>query len=317
MAGMTSSPSPSRVSPGVPAGGQFATQAHPEPDLHLVNVDEDTTAQRLTTETPEGIDTELAALVGVTARADAQLERAQDQAELVARLLAEATPGGYDAVYSYGPEVQQKAAAKVARCRTELDEAVAAEAPFHAEFTRRGGWNRAFLVTNAGGHVHTSTSCSTCFPRTSFVWLTEFSDRDEDEVVGAAGESACTTCFPSAPVDVLRRHSTIEAPARREARMQRETKAAAKAAKEEATGIANPDGSPLRGEWGVIKTERAAQIELVDIIASHRGYGYDAHLDVQDTIFAALAHKRGQDVDQVRLDVETKVVAKLKRDARA
>jgi len=87
MAGMTSSPSPSRVSPGVPAGGQFA---------------------------------------------------AQDQAELVARLLAEATPGGYDAVYSYGPEVQERAVAKVARCRTELDEATAAEAPFHDEFTRRG-----------------------------------------------------------------------------------------------------------------------------------------------------------------------------------
>lgn len=118
------------------------------------------------------------------------------------------------------------------------------------------------------------------------------------------------------PVDVLRRQSTIEAPTRREARLGRETKVAAKAAKEVATGIANPDGSPLRGQWGAIKTERTAQIELVEIIASHRAYGYDAHLDIQDTIFAALAHKRGQDIDQVRLDVEVKVAAKVKRDAR-
>ena len=207
----------------------------------------------------------------------------------------------------------------MARCHTELDEAVATEAPFHAEFTRRGGWNRAFLVTNAGGHVHTSTRCSTCFPSTCFVWLTQVSDRDEDEVAVAAGEAACTTCFPSAPVDVLRRHSTIEAPARREARLQREAKAAAKAAKEVVTGIANPDGSPLRGQWGVIKTERTAQIELVDIIASHRAYGgcgYDEYLDIQDKIFVALAHKRGQDIDQVRFDVEAKVAAKVKRDAR-
>jgi len=276
-----------------------------------------TTAQRLTTLSHEEIDTELAALVGCTARAAGNLERAQARADLARRMLAEATPGGYDATYSYGPEVQERAAATVAWCHTELDEAVAAETPFHAEFTRRGGWNRAFLVTNAGGHVHTSTRCSTCFPSTCFVWLTQFSDRDEDEVVGAAGEAACTTCFPSAPVDVLRRHSTIEAPARREARLQREAKAAAKAAKEVATGIANPDGSPLRGQWGAIKTERTAQIELVDIIASHRAYGYDAHLDTQDKIFVALAHKWGQDIDQVRLDVEIKVAAKVKRDARS
>ncbi len=47
-----------------------------------------------------------------------------------------------------------------------------------------------------------------------------------------------------------------------------------------------------------------------------RRQGYDAHLDTQDTIFAALAHKRGQGIDQVRLDVEAKVAAKVKRDAR-
>jgi len=34
---------PSRVSAGVPTGGQFATQAHAEPDLHLVNVEGDVT----------------------------------------------------------------------------------------------------------------------------------------------------------------------------------------------------------------------------------------------------------------------------------
>src|SRR5699024_11554876 len=29
-------------------------------------------------------------------------------------------------------------------------------------FRLRGGWNRAFLVAGANGHVNASTSCSTC-----------------------------------------------------------------------------------------------------------------------------------------------------------
>lgn len=67
-------------------------------------------------------------------------------------------------------------------------------------FRIRGGWNRAFLVANANGHVHSSTDCSTCRPTTQFAWLTDYSGADEYAIVEDAGHRACTSCYPSAPV---------------------------------------------------------------------------------------------------------------------
>src|SRR5699024_1181900 len=64
----------------------------------------------------------------------------------------------------------------------------------------RGGWNRAFLVAGAGGHVHSSTDCSTCRPTTQYAWMTNYSGADEDTIVSDAGYRACTVCYPSAPV---------------------------------------------------------------------------------------------------------------------
>ncbi len=75
-----------------------------------------------------------------------------------------------------------------------------------AEFTRRGGWTRFFLVQNSGGHVHSSMGCQTCnrgAVPTAFNWLPEWSGRSEDEALaelGAAGSTMCTVCFPAAPV---------------------------------------------------------------------------------------------------------------------
>ena len=67
-------------------------------------------------------------------------------------------------------------------------------------FRDRGGWNRAFLVTNDGGHVHSSMHCSTTRPTTQFAWMTDYSAKSEGEIVEAAGYRACTVCYPSAPV---------------------------------------------------------------------------------------------------------------------
>src|SRR5699024_12010413 len=67
-------------------------------------------------------------------------------------------------------------------------------------FRLRGGWNRAFLVAGANGHVHSSTSCSTCHPTTQYAWMTDYSGADEDTIVADAGYRACTVCYPSAPV---------------------------------------------------------------------------------------------------------------------
>ena len=46
-------------------------------------------------------------------------------------------------------------------------------------------------------------NCSTCNRNgksTSFVWLPEWSGKDETEIVAAAGWRACSVCFPTAPL---------------------------------------------------------------------------------------------------------------------
>lgn len=84
--------------------------------------------------------------------------------------------------------------------RAELAELAEFAAPYEAEFKRRGGWLRYFLVTNGNGHVHRGMDCSTCFATTEFAWLIDLADCDEDKMVEEYGEMACTVCFPDAPV---------------------------------------------------------------------------------------------------------------------
>jgi len=180
------------------------------------------------------------------------------------------------------------------------------------EFNRRGGWTRAFAVPN--GHVHQSTSCGTCFPTTRFGWLPQVSGFNEAEIVELAGERACTVCYPSAPVDVLRRASrlfTEDEAANSAAKAVRatelETKRAAKAAK----AITNADGSPLRGKWGIIATERTAEIEAVDMVHNLLAFDYEIDQQCFDNIVAALAHKRGQTVEEVISVIQAKVTKKV------
>lgn len=66
---------------------------------------------------------------------------------------------------------------------------------------RAGPWLRFFLVQNAGGHIHSSMSCSTCRPTTRFGWLPDLSGKTEAEAVADQGPLLCTVCFPSAPVE--------------------------------------------------------------------------------------------------------------------
>jgi hypothetical protein len=75
------------------------------------------------------------------------------------------------------------------------------ESPLNAEFQRRGGWTRFFVVS--GGHLHLR-GCHSLRPRTLLGWVPEESGKDESQVVGKFGTVACTHCFPTAPVaDVL------------------------------------------------------------------------------------------------------------------
>lgn len=177
-----------------------------------------------------------------------------------------------------------------ARIRGPLRDAEAAQAEVDRDgeqvdgleeaFRIRGGWNRAFLVANANGHVHSSTGCSTCRPTTRFAWLTDYSGADEDAIVTDAGHRACTSCYPSAPVgdaqSLPTKMYTPEEVAAQRDRERREAWAtltpAEKRARKRAEKLAmavSKNGKPLRfeedlGDAGkvreVISTERDAEL---------------------------------------------------------
>lgn len=187
--------------------------------------------------------------------------------------------------------------------------------PYEDEFDRRGGWARAFLVLNNGGHVHSSTHCSTCYLTTRYEWLTDYSGRGEDEIVYASGELACTACYPSAPVDVLKRVGEI----RRPGDVEREQRAAAKAAKVRAAA-AEAVIDPNTGRT-LYKSVRAATNALSTVLSSIRWYGLD-HPDgpkwtqTVDSIVEAVAAKQGADPAALKAELEAKADDKFNRGAR-
>lgn len=150
-----------------------------------------------------------------------------------------------------------------------------------AEFDRRGGWTRAYLVTD--GHVHSSQRCSSCnngeFP-TRFFWMIDYSGKTQAEIIEAAGERACTICYPDAPVARKDKGEVVTVPKsvmltpeeieRAEAREAEAKRRAEKKAKAALNAITQPDGTPLRDEMGrdgrqkgsIVKTVRTARIEL-------------------------------------------------------
>ena len=91
----------------------------------------------------------------------------------------------------------------LAKYEAKLAEIAAEIAPFTAEFERRGGWQRYVLCMTRrakGGHLHFQ-HCSTLRPTTECLIVSDASGLDSDQVVGKFGETACTKCFPDAPVD--------------------------------------------------------------------------------------------------------------------
>lgn len=166
---------------------------------------------------------------------------------------------------------------EAATCETKVDALTARMAPYEQEYRRRGGWPRAFLVQNVGGHVHRSTSCTSCYPSTRYEWLTHYSGCSEDEIVYAAGELACTVCYPTAPVQVLTRVGEI----RRRTDVEREQRAAQKAAKASAASAAAVT-DPATG-MTLYRTERAASNAIASALNSLLWYG-DEHPSARPSI---------------------------------
>lgn len=129
----------------------------------------------------------------------------------------------------------REALAEVSECEAELAALEEEAAPGEAEYRRRR-WNRYFLVTNTGGHVHRERNCSTCYVTTRYNWLPTLSGCDESAMVAEYGEMACTICFPGAPVmkgygdgtSALARYGAEEKAQRK---AEKDARAAAKAAK--------------------------------------------------------------------------------------
>jgi hypothetical protein len=195
----------------------------------------------LSTWTPRQVDEALSDIYDRLSPLAQRLESATKSAKHIGEQLR-TNPRTY-----YGQDDFDRALAAKDAAAAAYREVEAETAPYDAEFKRRGGWTRAWLCLAAGGHVHNTMACSTCFWNTRFGWLPELSGHDEAEIVEAAGSDACTVCYPTAPVIAKPRsifhHTEQTAQA---ARDQRATEKAEREAKKAAKAIANPDGSPLR-----------------------------------------------------------------------
>lgn len=88
----------------------------------------------------------------------------------------------------------------LAAAEQALASAEAQAAPVYAEWERRGGWTRGYLVVSSDGHVHTSTRCQSCNFRTQFTLLSDLSGMAAEQVIAAVGYKACTVCYPDAPL---------------------------------------------------------------------------------------------------------------------
>lgn len=157
-------------------------------------------------------------------------------------------------------------------------------------------WPRFFLVRNDGGHIHSSTRCSTCRWSTQFAWLPALSGDTEADAVAAHGAILCTVCYPSAPVEHTGgiSHATRDEKAARAA--ERAASAAAKAAKAARNDLVAHDGLPMVSDdtstssWGdVTKVTQARESLSSWVVYGHKRARF-AHAP---RVLAALATKMG------------------------
>jgi len=168
----------------------------------------------ITTATPVEIDTVLAKIWTRIATVEAEIKGYEKQGREALKCIRHGYTG-YQGILD-------RSQAKIAELEAQLPALEAEANPYEAEFVRRGGWTRAFLCTSNNGHVHKDRNCSTTRLRTQFVWLIDYSGKDEAEVVADAGCIACTVCYPSAPVDVLARPTKIFASPEAKAKAEKE-----------------------------------------------------------------------------------------------
>lgn len=150
---------------------------------------------------------------------------------------------------------------KIEVLRQKLEEKRVEIQPFTQRFNEEQ-WTRAFLVVNANGHVHKDMNCSSCFPSTRYEWKYELSGKNEEEIIALAGERACTLCYPQAPVEVLKKPTSIYGK-NEQTPEEKEAKKRAQQAKK--FTLTNPEtNEEIKGEYGNrFKTKRGAELEAL------------------------------------------------------
>ena len=311
-----------------------------------------TTAKDIASMTPIEIDTEIAKISAAIGKAMESRLKAQTSVHQAAgdRQIRE----GRGIPPRWGmslDQAEQKAqelasgtdyqAAPARRALVDLDAARLAETsayeallPWNAEFTRRGGWTRSFLVTD--GHAHSSQDCSTCNRQgqlTNFSWMVAYSGLNEAEIVKDAGERACTVCYPSAPVDDLKRPSKMFTPEEIDRQQKREEAEAAKtkrAAAKAAKAIANPDGTELKvfnHHWPERQVRQGNEIKVIpahddfttlETLHSARGWitdwygeaargGHPSYReDDRQRVAEAIAHKEGKTREEALAEAQAR-----------
>jgi hypothetical protein len=215
---------------------------------------------------------------------------------------------------------------KISEYHKEANQILEEVVPYELEYKRRP-WTRGFLVKNSNGHVHKNMNCRTCTPSTQYIWLTDYSGKDEATLVADAGKVACTACYPSAPVEGLSRESRIQDPVLRQRQQERENRALEKAQREEAKrakALTAPDGSVLKDVIDMpIRTVSSAERVASDIQAELRAVRegimpnhspeYNAKKQrVYDNLMDALAVKKGIERERLEHDMKPKFERKFK-----
>lgn len=334
---------------GSPAstGGQYAAQAapgaaatlalDPEYDLETAYGREMQRVREMPLDSlhPRQIDERYVELLGEYNSLQRRLASASSSVAYTKERMATAERAGRDAPW-FAHELAQHET-KLAEAQERVRDMGDALDIYEDEYRDRGGWTRGFLVTSSNGHVHKTRHCSTCLPTTEFALLPHYSGGTEEQLVSDAGEKACTTCYPSAPVDQLARASRLVGDEAREAREAAAARKVEIAKAKAAKGITGPDGGELRipssysykpGMTDLIKTEATAQKEAVDELmnvytlvtpGAHQPWP-ERQKERQERIegrlpllINALARKRGQEPEQVLAELAPKAAAKFKR----
>lgn len=219
------------------------------------------------------------------------------------------------------PALAAQATQRLAEARAALAAVNAQIDPLEATYEAHR-WSRFYLVQ----HIHSSMTCSTCYPDTQYAWLTSLSGLTEADAVEQEGEILCTICFPSAPSawkDGVGKR-TLEARAQREA--EKAARLAAKAAKS-----LSLDGSeveifaPDTKSWSrykTFKTLRSAELWLTDGLAEEikDARGAWAHYPdawteaTKQRVIDLMSAKTGKSVEELVAEFAVKAEKKVKRD---